>query len=356
MSFKDVKNKIRKGIVGLMALGILMSPIVKSEEISNNPSKKTNIERLQSSELAELDKIIDKALSQKNKDGYYVQFASVTDYSSIPEMEKSLIKMGIEPEYQLYMDGKTLYVRVREYVGTNIDDAKKRALEIAEDFGNVALVYSENLKTIWKGNVKAEKHKKSEENVAKNIPNVNKKQDLENVVNSLIKTSKDVNRKDQKKYLSVVELDFLIESVCKKVGLDRVYLDTLLDLENKPRDQYAIGYKLVPIKTKKGYKFVEKKINGKKIPTGAVGLTQIKASTASEVLDRQVTEKELLENPELNLYAGALYLKEHLEDTNYDIKKALARYNAGKRGAKRNYAETKIYIERGINTYSRYKN
>jgi len=84
---------------------------------------------------------------------------------------------------------------------------------------------------------------------------------------------------------------------------------------------------------------------------GAVGLMQLMPATAKRygVTDRY--------NPEQNLRAGASYLKDLLEQFDFDLKLAVAAYNAGENAVIRagnqipNYPETQAYVEKVLRFY-----
>lgn len=88
---------------------------------------------------------------------------------------------------------------------------------------------------------------------------------------------------------------------------------------------------------------------------GAVGLMQLMPETAQRygVANRR--------NPSQNLYGGARYLKDLLELYQYDLRLALAAYNAGEEAVKRYgyqvppFPETQQYVEKVLNFYQEYR-
>ncbi len=87
---------------------------------------------------------------------------------------------------------------------------------------------------------------------------------------------------------------------------------------------------------------------------GAQGLMQLMPGTASELGVRNAFD------PNLNVDAGARYLRELLERYNFDLIKALAAYNAGplrveEYGGVPPYYETRTYVSRIVRDFNRKK-
>ena len=85
-------------------------------------------------------------------------------------------------------------------------------------------------------------------------------------------------------------------------------------------------------------------------PGGAVGLTQLRPSTAKAICG---LSRQELKNPEKNLHCGAMYLAQQIKRFG-EVKKALCAYNAGptitaKLGRCPNYRITRNYVRNIMN-------
>jgi soluble lytic murein transglycosylase-like protein len=91
-------------------------------------------------------------------------------------------------------------------------------------------------------------------------------------------------------------------------------------------------------------------------PKGAIGLMQVMPATGKRygALD--------LNDPAVNIRAGARYLRDLLAMFNQDMKLALAAYNAGENAVRRHgykippYRETTQYVPRVLALYERFRN
>ena len=91
--------------------------------------------------------------------------------------------------------------------------------------------------------------------------------------------------------------------------------------------EYSTQYELDPVLVASVIN-VESKYNTSALSSaGAVGLMQVKPSTATWIMDEDITQEQLTE-PELNIKVGCLYLSQLLEQFN-NLECALAGYNAG---------------------------
>lgn len=82
-------------------------------------------------------------------------------------------------------------------------------------------------------------------------------------------------------------------------------------------------------------------------PGGAVGLTQLKPTTAKAICGLSYSELKI---PEKNLQCGAKYLAEQMDRFDQDVERALCAFNAGptitaKLGRCPNYRITKRYVK-----------
>lgn len=105
-------------------------------------------------------------------------------------------------------------------------------------------------------------------------------------------------------------------------------------------------------------------------PARAIGLMQLLLSTAQGVLGRPVTPARLMD-PEVNIRAGMAYLGRLLEGFDENVPLAVAAYNAGPAGMRRQgglartdldrfvesipYAETRAYVQRVLQSYGIYR-
>lgn len=120
---------------------------------------------------------------------------------------------------------------------------------------------------------------------------------------------------------------------------------------NRMAESYARRYDISPALVKAVIS-VESGYNPKAVsPKGARGLMQLMPAVAR---DLGVSDPF---NPEENIRGGVELLREHLENYNWDYRKALAAYNAGPGAVERaggnvpDYPETQEYVKKVINAY-----